>query len=347
MNRNINQAIASALLSGVLLLSGCASTAATVDASAEPAAAEPASVSIISTFELFSDRDLAGTWEESAAVAIRLAGNTADCDSPSVSVDGGTVTITEEGVYVLTDSLTDGQIVVSADDTAKVQLVLNGASITSADSAAIYAKSADKVFVTLAADTENALSNGGSYTAIDENNIDAVIFAKTDLTLNGSGSLTINAAAGHGVAAKDELTIAGGSYTVTAASHGISAKDSLAIADGVFAITAGKDGIHAENTDDTSKGTLYIADGTFTVDAQGDALSAGGALQINGGDFTLTTGGGSDTVTMTSDAMGGFGGPMGRLDTAAAAPENPPYRRPPQQTPPKLSAARASNPTAP
>lgn len=105
-----------------------------------------------------------------------------------------------------------------------------GTDITCADSAAIYSKNADKVFLTLAEGTENTLSNGGSYTAIDENNIDAVVFSKTDLTLNGSGSLTIDAQAGHGVVSKDELTVTGGSYTVTAAEHGMTGKDSLAVA---------------------------------------------------------------------------------------------------------------------
>lgn len=104
----------------------------------------------------------------------------------------------DEGTYLVSGSLTDGQIVVDADDTDKVQIVLAGAAITCADSAAIYSKNADKVFLTLAEGTENTLTNGGSYTAIDENNIDAVVFSKTDLTLNGSGNLTIDAQAGHG-----------------------------------------------------------------------------------------------------------------------------------------------------
>ena len=150
--------------------------------------------------------------------------------------------------------------------------------------------------------------------AIDENNIDAVIFSKTDLTLNGSGSLTINAQAGHGVVSKDDLVITGGSYTITAASHGLSGKDSIAIADGQFNITSEKDGIHAENSDDETLGTLYIADGSFTIHAQGDAVSANGALQIDGGTFDLYTGAGSASVEMTS---GEEFGPMGERGSGA------------------------------
>ena len=257
-------------------------------------------VSAIDTAEMFSDRDLEGTYDESEAIAIQLNGDSASCDSDSVTTDSGTITIAAEGVYLLSGTLTDGQIIVNAGDTDKVQLVLAGADITSYTSAAIYALEADKVFITLAEDTENTLTNGGEYVAIDDNNIDAVIFAKTDLTLNGSGSLTINAQAGHGVVSKDDLVITGGSYTITAASHGLSGKDSVAIADGTFAITSGKDGIHSENSDDASLGWLYIGAGNFSITAQGDAVSAMGALQIDGGTFELYTGEGSASVEMTS-----------------------------------------------
>ena len=111
-------------------------------------------------------------------IDIQLNGNTASCDSNSVVIDGGTITITAEGIYRISGTLTDGQIVVDAGDTEKVQLVLAGADITSSTSAAIYALEADKVFITSAENTENTLTNGGEYVAIDDNNIDSVIFAK-------------------------------------------------------------------------------------------------------------------------------------------------------------------------
>ena len=114
-------------------------------------------------------------------------------------------------------------IIIDADKSAKIQLVLDNANINSNTSAAIYVCEADKVFITLAPGSENTLSNGGEYTAIDDNNIDAVIFSKDDLTLNGSGSLTINASAGHGIVSKDDLVITSGTYTINSASHGLSA----------------------------------------------------------------------------------------------------------------------------
>ena len=323
------------LLSLSLLLSGCQNTDA-ASASNTPASADTEPVSAIDTSALFGERDLDGSYDESAAVPIQLTEETAACTSDAVSIDGARITLLDEGTYLVSGSLTDGQIVVDADDTDKVQIVLTGANITCADSAAIYSKNADKVFLTLAEGTENTLTNGGGYIAIDENNIDAVVFSKTDLTLNGSGSLTIDAQVGHGVVSKDELTVTGGSYTVTAAEHGMTGKDSLAVAGGRFTITSGKDGLHAENTDDSALGFLYVADGEFTIIAQGDAVSASGALQTDGGTFDLTTGEGSASVTMPAEdsfAPGGRGGGPGRGDGSRPQGEQPAEGETPPERP--------------
>lgn len=312
-------------LSALVALSGCGAqqpassgTVEAVSSATEETAVTTASAA--GTDSLFSDRDLQGTYDESSAIAIRLNGDSAACDAEGVTIEGSRITIRQEGVYLLSGTLTDGQIVVDAGENDKVQLVLAGADITSSTSAAIYALEADKVFVTLAPGTENTLTNGGEYVALDDNNIDAVIFAKTDLTLNGTGSLTVNAQAGHGVVSKDDLVITGGSYTITAASHGLSGKDSVAIADGSFTITAGKDGIHAENGDDLSLGSLSIVDGSFTITAQGDAISAQGALQIDGGTFALYTGAGSASVDMTTTQTG-QPGTRGQTEAASTAAE--------------------------
>lgn len=303
------------LLCALLILGGCQSQSSSEQTTVESSgnsqiqaetsqSSSTAATSTIDVSSQFSDRDLDGTYDESSAIKVQLNGSSASCDSDAVTISGSQIIVKEEGVYLFSGSLTDGQIVVSACDTDKVQIVLNGAEITSSTSAPIYVLEADKVFITLAANTENTLTNGGEYVAIDENNIDGVIFSKADLTLNGTGTLTINAPVGHGVVSKDDLVITRGTYIITAESQGLSGKDCIAIADGSFTIVSGKDGIHAENEDDTTLGSLYIAGGSFDIDAQGDAVSASGTLQIDGGSFDLFTGEGSASVTMTSSTFG-------------------------------------------
>ena len=312
--------ILSLLLIVLLSLSACGSAGVTVAESesgiSETSQTESAeTVSTVSSSEMFTDKDMEIGYDEETSAVITLSGDSASSDSDAVQISGSTITITDEGTYILSGTLNDGMIVVSAEDTDKIQLVLDNVEITSSTSAAIYVLEADKVFITTASGSENALANGGEYVAIDDNNIDAVIFSKSDLTLNGAGTLNINAAAGHGVVSKDDLVLTSGTYEITAASQGLSGKDSVRIANGTYTITSGKDGIHAENTDDPSLGFLYIAGGTFIITADGDGMSASNYLQIEDGSYTITTGEGSASVTMTTDTMG-FGQRGGFQDQA-------------------------------
>ena len=237
--------------------------------------------------DMFTKRDLAGTYEESAVVKITLSGKTVTCDSSNVQIEDGVVTIKAAGVYVLSGTLTDGTIVVDAGDDDKVQLVLDGVSITTADYAAIYAKNADKVFVTLAEETENSLTVSGDYVQTDDNNVDAVIFAKCDLTLGGSGSLTVKDTVGHGIVSKDDLVVTGGTYVIESQDHCLNGKDSVRIADGTFTLTCDEDGIHAGN-DDQQDGYIYIEGGDIDISVGDDAMHAEGLLIITGGDIDIS-----------------------------------------------------------
>lgn len=237
--------------------------------------------------DMFTERDYKVDYKEEESAVIKLENTTAVCDSDDVQVEESTVTITEEGTYILSGTLDDGMIIINAEKTDKIQLVLDNVDIHSETSAAVYVLQADKVFVTMAPDSKNTLSNGGKFTAIDDNNIDAAIFSKEDLTLNGNGSLTVDSPAGHGIVSKDDLVITSGSYNITADGHGLSGKDSVRIADGSFSVTAGKDGVHADNTEDTSSGFLYTAGGTYQITAKEKGMKASGNLTINGGTFSI------------------------------------------------------------
>ncbi|MBQ9460243.1 MAG: carbohydrate-binding domain-containing protein [Oscillospiraceae bacterium] len=237
--------------------------------------------------EAFSKRDLSGEYDEAGAVTIALNGAGASCDGEGVSISGSTVTITAAGTYVLSGTLDNGNVIVDAGKEDKVQLVLNGASIHANAYAALYVKQADKVFVTLADGTANTLAGGDVFTQLDENDVDAAVFAKDDITFNGTGTLQICAPAGHGISGKDEVTITGGVYEITAADCAIRAKDSIAVADGTFTLAAGSDGMHAENGDDDTLGNLYIAGGSFTIQASDDAVHANALLTIDGGTLNI------------------------------------------------------------
>ena len=286
---------------------------------------EAMSDAAIDITDMFTKRDLAGTYDESEAVKITLSGKTAACNSSNVQIEDGVVTIKAAGVYVLSGTFTDGTIVVDAGDDDKVQLVLDGVSITAVDYAAIYAKNADKVFVTLAEGAENSLTVSGDYVQTDDNNVDAVIFAKCDLTLNGTGSLTVKDTTGHGIVSKDDLVVTGGTYTIDSQDHCLNGKDSVRIADGTFNLSCDEDGIHAGN-DDQQDGYVYIEGGDINISVGDDALHAEGLLIITGGDIDvskscegvegykiLVTGGDIDVIS-SDDGFNAAGGSSGSGD---------------------------------
>ena len=275
--------------------------------------------------DMFTKRDLDGTYDESEAVKITLSGKTATCNSPNVQIEDGVVTIKAAGVYVLSGTLTDGTIVVDAGDDDKVQLVLDGVSITAVDYAAIYAKNADKVFVTLEEGAENSLTVSGDYVQTDDNNVDAVIFAKCDLTQGGTGSLTVKDTTGHGIVSKDDLVVTGGTYTIDSQDHCLNGKDSVRIADGTFNLSCDEDGIHAGN-DDQQDGYVYIEGGDINISVGDDAIHAEGLLIITGGDIDvskscegvegykiLVTGGDIDVIS-SDDGFNAAGGSSGSGD---------------------------------
>ena len=238
----------------------------------------------------FTDRDKSSEYDESSAVKITLNGSSAVVSGSEVNISGSTVTITSAGTYIISGSLSDGQIVIAASDSDKVQLVLNNAEINCNTSAAVYVKSADKVFVTLPAGTTNSLGGGTEYVQTDDNTVDGVIFSKSDLTLNGTGTLKIDADYRHGIVTKDTLCITGGTYVIDAVKACLAGKDGIKILDGSFTLTAGSKGLNSGNDDDAKEGSIYIAGGTFTIKSEDDSIHADGSCIIAGGTYTIAAG---------------------------------------------------------
>ena len=220
----------------------------------------------------FTKRDLEQTADTSEAQNITVA-------------DNKTIDITDEGVYTISGSAENCTIRINADDSAKVQLVLDGVDIENEDFPAIYVLSADKVFITTT-DSENTLTVSGQFTADGENNTDAVIYSKDDLVLNGTGTLNVTSYYGNGITCKDDMKVTGGTYNVKSALDAFEANDTISVYDGTFNITTNKDGFHCEN--DEAEGSITISDGTFTINGGSDGIQACAVLQIDGGDFNIT-----------------------------------------------------------
>ena len=245
-------------------------------AAAEQAGTEPYYLSD----DLFTSRDLEQTADTAGAETITVS-------------DGSDVRITRAGTYVLSGSASGVTVYVEAGDEDKVQLVLSGLTVTNQDFPCIYVVSADKVFVTTAADS--TLSVTGTFRADGSTHTDGVIFSRDDLVLGGTAVLNI-VSPDNGVVCKDDLKITGGTYVIQASSKAIEANDSIRIAGGTFRLTAGTDGLHAENDEDASMGYVYIGGGSLTIQAGDDGIHATSVLQIDDGILEITAGEGLEST---------------------------------------------------
>ena len=311
-------------LCACMALNGCSSTSLPDDTlSSEQEEMDDSVSSSEDSAYTYSDYELDDSFDRQSAASITLSGSTAQSNGSGVSINNATVTISKEGCYLISGELEDGQIIVDAGDSDKVQLVLDNASIHCSTGSAILVRNADKVKVTLAADSENELSDGTEYQT-DDDNPDAALFSKDDLVINGSGSLTVQGNYKHGIAGNDDLVITGGRLTVNSLSHALRGKDSVAILDGTFVLTSQKDGIQASNTEDSTKGWVQIDGGNFTIQSSGDGIQAETNLSIYDGSFTITSGGGAvNGADHTENRGGGFGRPGGNRPDSANGQTSP------------------------
>ncbi len=183
-----------------------------------------------------------------------------------------------------------------------VQLIFDGLTVRNSNGPALYVRSADKVEITLADGSVNSLSDGSSYSIIDsESTLDAALFSKADLTINGNGTLNVSGNYKHGIVSKDDLIIASGNINVTSQSAGLNGKDCVKINSGNITINAGTDGIRSDNTEDATRGYVYLFGGTINITAGNDGVQAETVLKIENTALTVKSGGGSSVSISSSD----------------------------------------------
>ncbi len=276
------------------------SDAAGADATAVPA------LSLDAQAISFTERDSDASYDEASATIVTLSGGDAQIVGSGAALSGGYLTVSAEGTYILRGEFS-GAVVVEAPDDAKVQLVLDGASVTASSGPALLVRAADKVFLTLAQGTENSLADSAAYAVSgDDENVDAAIFSRADLTINGEGTLAVTGSYKHGIVSKDDLVVTGGSILIKSVAVAMSGKDCVKISGGTFALEAGTAGIKSENEEE-GLGYVYICGGAFTIDAGGKGVMGYAALEIADGTLAITSG---DDALHTNGSMAIAGGTL-------------------------------------
>ncbi|MCA9166055.1 MAG: carbohydrate-binding domain-containing protein [Planctomycetales bacterium] len=225
----------------------------------------------------------------SNTTSIELQDGASQISGTGAVVNANVVTISTGGRYELSGKLTDGRIIVDTQDDQIVTLVLNGVEITSLSNSAITVVNADEVTIELAADTDNYVTDGQVYPSSDEDAPNAAIFSDDDLTITGTGSLTVIGRYQDGIASQDDLNIESGQVIVTAVDDTIRGRDSVDIRGGTLTLNAGGDAIKTTNDVDTDEGNISITGGTLTVSAGDDGVQAVGDLVVSDASVTILT----------------------------------------------------------
>lgn len=232
---------------------------------------------------------------------------TADGAYSGYKIEGTDVSITAAGTYVFSGDCDDGSITVKKGVTG-VTLVLNGLTLTNADSAAITLNKTAEAALIAAAGSENTVADTAG--ANDEN---AAVKVKSgaSLSLSGTGTLTACGNTKNGIKGASDAVITVDELTlnIEAADDGLSCDDELTIKGGRVNITAGGDAVKAspdtddaENPDTTSLGNVTVSGGTMTLTAANDGVQADGNLTISGGTFAVTANGGHTTALIDDSA---------------------------------------------
>lgn len=232
-------------------------------------------------------------------VSAQTAVTTITLDDSGVTIngDGAVVTdtsvlITSPGTYNLSGTLSNGQIVVDVQDTGLVTLELNSVEINNSTNTPVYVQQAEAVAIVLVDGTRNVIVNSAAYAA-DDAAMNAAVFSNTDLTIEGSGSLEIQAPSIDGIVSAASVTIQGApAIEITAGDDAIQVGTDFAITDGTLSLIAGG-GMNATLADELSgkgikvEGNITIDGGSFTIDAADDAIRSEQDLVMNAGTLNL------------------------------------------------------------
>jgi hypothetical protein len=310
MRKNLISIICISVLSVSVVLSGCQSKSSSknnseVSNQTSTLDEDETDTSNISKFEIDPDYtvdELDYDYDEAEVVAITLKGDNISCKSSDVKIDGSTITIQKAGTYLLSGTLTDGNIIVDSDDKENVRLIFNGVEISNSTTTPLFIKNAEKTIVTLVDGTENTLSDSENYILDDESNNEpnGTIFSKDDLVINGLGSLTINANYNHGIQSKNLLKIISGNIDIISNGDSIIGKDGVIVKEAVINIESQEDGIKATKVEE-NKGYIYLDNPEITIKAKKDGIQAVTCLYVKDGKYNIETGETNENSQSNSD----------------------------------------------
>lgn len=274
-----------------------------------------------SSTDVTSDTTKEGTFEkdpELTYVSIVFGEEVTVVDNDgSVVVDGKNITIqnTVKTGYILSGTLNGGHIACTSDK--GVVLVLNGCSITSTDTAAIYKTGKKKLTIVLPAGSNSYVEDGSTYSTLTSTveaiaDVNSCVYAKNGIEISGSGTLQVKGNYNNGIGSKDEVEISEATLIIDSKDNAIKGNDYVSVVSGTITVESDSDAIKADNDElvDSDSGDalgyITISGGEFNLTSVNDGIQASNYIEITGGEFNLTCGGGYTQTTTGEDSHKGI-----------------------------------------
>ena len=236
----------------------------------------------------YSNEEIAGNYSNYTA-KIDLDGMKVSSGNSGISISNTTIKIVSAGVYYFSGTAPEGNIVIEADKNADVVLVFDNVSMTCSATAVINGIKANTITISSVSGSTNTFTDSDSYTVFtDDDEPNGTIFSKTDVVINGSGKLVVNANYEDGIVSKDILKIVNSNIEVNSADDGIRGKDFTAIKDSKITIKADGDGIKSTNTD-SNLGYVIIDGSDINIEAGQDGIQGESVLNISDSKINVKT----------------------------------------------------------
>lgn len=204
-----------------------------------------------------------------------------------LKVSENVIIIEQAGAYVVSGRSDDGMIVIDYAGEDEVALIFNGLHLESKVGPAVYIKRSGDATIFLVENTANIVSDAERYSAEFAEEVTGAIYSKSDLYIQGEGSLTVYGNHNDALVSKDDLTIMDAVLMVYAVDDGIRGKDSVEIEGADIYIAAKDDGLKSDNETDEGRANIRISDAVLNISAGDDAITAKGRVAIESGEITV------------------------------------------------------------
>ncbi|MBQ8453624.1 MAG: carbohydrate-binding domain-containing protein [Prevotella sp.] len=240
-----------------------------------------------------------------------VAGNVAPFVDATIS--GAHVTLTQNDdlddetgkiEYILSGSSADGSFTMTGS--YKMDLTLEGLTLTNPSGAAIDIQNGKKINVSVKKGTVNTLTDGSN------GDQKACFVLKGHAEFKGQGTLNVYGNTAHGIKTSDFMTMKNCTVNILkAVNDGIHANEYFWMESGSLTINnVGGDGIQAEldgtsstgettDHEDEDTGNIYVDGGTLTITvtaAGTKCIKSDTTVRVSGGELTLTAKGAIDTT---------------------------------------------------